>query len=207
MKRKFLKLAFMAGLMFFGGCYPDGVEYYEETDIVFTNYDDKFDFTSMGTYSMPDKIVKINGDLAEGEEPEFVKEPFNTQILQRIESNMTKFGYTKVADPANADLVLFPAVWTNTTIYYWYDYWCWYYYYYCGWGYWGWGYPSVSTVTTGTLVMNLIADGDEYVEPARVWSGAANGLLSGAYDVSRVTQAIDQAFIQSPYLNTTVIHP
>jgi hypothetical protein len=199
MKRKFLSLALIAGLAFLWGCYPDGADYYEETDIVYTNYENKFDFKSKGTYSMPNKIVKITGNLTEGEDPEFVKEPQNTQILQKIESNMTALGYTKTADPANADLVLFPAVWTNTTVYYYYDYWCWYYYYYCGWG---WGYPSVTSYTTGTLLMTLVADGAEYVQPTNVWTAAANGLLSGYYDVTRVNKAIDQAFKQSPYLNT-----
>jgi hypothetical protein len=200
MKSKFLSLALIAGLTFLWGCYPDGAEYYEETDVVYTNYDDTYNFASKGTFSIPDKIVKITGNLQEGEEPEFVKEPYNTQILQKIESNLTQLGYTKTTDPSNADLVLFPAVWTNTTIYYYYDYWCWYYYY-CGWG-WGWYYPSVSSFTTGTLLMTLVADGDEYIEPTQVWTSAANGLLSGAYDATRVNQAIDQAFKQSPYLNT-----
>lgn len=188
-------------LFLMSGCYPDGAEYYDETDIVYTNYDDKFDFASKGTFSMPDKIVKITGNLKEGEDPEFVKEPYNTQILQKIQSNMTNLGYTKVADPANADLVLFPAVWSNTTIYYYYDYWCWYYPYYCGWG-WGWYYPSVSSYTTGTLLMTLITDDEDYVQTTNVWTAAANGLLSGYYDATRVNNAIDQAFKQSPYLNT-----
>jgi len=199
MKQKFLALAFIAGLMFFGGCYPDGAEYYEETDVVYTDYDDSYSFESKGTYSIPDKIVKITGELSEGETPEFVKEPYNTQMLQKIESNMTALGYTKTADPANADMVLFPAVWTNTTVYYYYDYWCWYYPYYCGWG---WGYPSVTAYTTGTLLMSLVADGDEYVQPTKVWTAAVNGLLSGYYDTSRVNKGIDQAFKQSEYLNT-----
>ena len=191
----------LALVLILAGCYPDGAEYYEETDIVYTNYEESFDFTSKGTYSMPDKIVKVTGNIAEGEDPEFVKEPYNTQMLQKIESNMTAMGYSKIEDPKNADLVLFPAVWTNTTVYYWYDYWCWYYPYYCGWG-WGWGYPSVSTFTTGTLLMTLVADGDEYVEPSIMWTAAINGLMSGAFDVSRVNFGIDQAFKQSPYLKT-----
>jgi len=199
MKRKFLSLALIAGLIFLWGCYPDGAEYYEDTDVVYTNYEKMYDFKAAGTYSMPNKIVKITGNLAEGEDPEFVKEPYNTQILQKIQSNMTALGYTKVTDPATADLVLFPAVWTNTTVYYYYDYWCWYYPYYCGWG---WGYPSVSSYTTGTLLMTLVADGDEFVQPTNVWTSAANGLMSGYYDITRVNQAIDQAFKQSPYLNT-----
>jgi hypothetical protein len=199
MKQKFLVLAFIAGLIVFGGCYPDGAEYYEETDIVYTNYDEDYNFESKGTYSMPDKIVRITKDLGEGEEPEFVKEPYNTQMLNMIESNMTALGYTKENNPVNADMVLFPAVWTNTSIYYYYDYWCWYYPYYCGWG---WGYPTVTTQTTGTLLMTLIADGDDYVQPTRVWTTAVNGLLSGAYNTSRVSKGIDQAFTQSPYLKT-----
>lgn len=181
-------------------CYPDGPATYDELDLVFTNYDDSYDFAGKGTYALPDKIVKITGNLAEGEDPEFVKEPYNTQILERIQSNMTAKGWTKVDDPETADLALFPAVWTNTTVYYWYDYWCWYYYWYCGWGYY---YPTyVSSYTTGTLVMALIAAGDDYVEPSSVWTGLANGLLSGSYDIARVNNAIDQAFKQSPYLAT-----
>jgi hypothetical protein len=197
MKTKIAIYLVVIGIM--ASCYPQGPEYYEDLDLVYTNYDDTFDFASKGTYSMPDKIVKVSGDLAEGADPEFVKEPYNTQMLTKIAANMTALGYTRVDDPEDADLVLFPATWTNTTVYYWYDYWCWYYPYYCGWG---WGYPSVSSYTTGTLVMTLVADGDDYIEPTRVWTAAANGLLSGAYNTNRVNQAIDQAFTQSPYLDT-----
>ncbi len=191
---------YLIGIIFLMvSCYPDDTMYYEDTDLVYTNYTETFDFASKGTYAMPDKIVKITGTLAEGQLPEYVQEPYNTQILNKIESNMTALGWTKVADPENADLALMPAVWTNTTVVYWYDYWCWYYYYYCGWG---WSYPSYTSYTTGTLVMGLIASGDEYVDPSIVWTGAINGLLSGAYDISRVNNGIDQAFKQSPYLDT-----
>jgi hypothetical protein len=114
---------------------------------------------------------------------------------------MTKMGYSKTTDPANADLVLFPAVWFNTTVYYYYDYRCWYYSYYCGWG-WGFYYPSVSSYTTGTLLMTLVTDEASYVEATNVWTAAANGLMSGYDDVTRINNAIDQAFKQSPYLNT-----
>ena len=194
MKRVFY---FSVALIFLmAGCYPAGPEYYEELDVVYTNYDDEFDFASKETYSMPDKIVKITGNLVEGDDPEFVKEPYNTQMLQRIEGNMSNLGYAKSDNPESADLTLFPVVWTNTTITYWYDYWCWWNPYYCGWG---WGYPYVSSYTTGTLVMTLVADGG--VEPVVAWTAAANGLLSGYFDITRVNKAIDQAFEQSPYLS------
>jgi hypothetical protein len=191
---------FLGIILLMVSCYPDGPDYYEDLDVVYTNYTESFDFSSKSTYAMPDKIVKVEGNLIEGESPEFAEEPINSQMLQQIESNMTAKGWTRVNDPINADLVLFPAVWTNTTIIYYYDYWCWYYPYYCGWGYY---YPvSATSYTTGTLIMALVADGENYVEPSGVWTAAANGILTGEYNTSRVMKAIDQAFEQSPYLNT-----
>ena len=190
---------YLIGILFLMvSCYPGEIESYEETDIVFTNYTESFDFASAGSYAMPDKIVKVTGNLTEGEEPEYVSEPYNTQILNNIQTNMTALGWSKVEDPADADLTLFPAVWTNTTVVYWYDYWCWYYYY-CGWGYY---YPYYSTYTTGTMVMTMVVSGEGYAEPSSVWIAAINGLLSGYSDESRINSAIDQAFEQSPYLNT-----
>ncbi len=198
MRRIIISFSVLALILF--SCYPGGTEYYEDTDLVFTNYEPDFDFTGGNTYAMPDKIVVVTGEDLEGGEPEYIDEPFNSQILGVIEDNMTNMGWNKVADPDNADLTLLPASWTNTTVYYWYNYWCWYYPYYCGWG---WYYPGyVSSYTTGTLVMTMVVSGDDYVQPWRVWTGAINGLMSGSYNISRVTKGIDQAFTQSPYLKT-----
>jgi hypothetical protein len=178
-----------------GSCYPGGIEYYEETDIVFTSYEPDYDFMQQQSYSMPDSVVKITGDG--DDDPEFIDEPYNTMIINRIKANMETLGWDLVEDPEDADLVLFPASWTNTSIYYWYDYWCWYYPWYCGWG---WYYPGYAvSYTTGTLVMTLV-ENDDAIEPYRVWTAAINGLLSGSNDMNRVNKGIDQAFEQSPYL-------
>jgi hypothetical protein len=93
----------------------------------------------------------------------------------------------------------------NTTIYV--DYWyCWWYggYYPPGWG---WYYPpyyTVSSFTTGTLVMTIQ---DPNVDNAigqseASWVVGINGILSGNYSIDRVLNGIDQAFKQSPYLKT-----
>lgn len=196
MRKTIISYAVLALILF--SCYPGGIEYYEETDLVYTDYEPEYDFTGLSTYAIPDQIVKVTGNVIEGEVPEVIPEPYNSQILGVIETNMSAYGWTKAEDPEDADIVLLPASWTNTTIYYWYDYWCWYYPYYCGWG---WYYPGyVTSYTTGTLVMTLVASGDDFIEPMRVWAGAINGLMSGAYNVSRVTNGVDQAFKQSPYL-------
>jgi hypothetical protein len=189
---------FLLIMIFMVSCYPEQANLYENFDLVYTNYEEEFDFSSQRTYVMPDKIVKITGNLEDGEEPKFIKEPYNSQVLSQIESNMTAKGWTKIEDPKNADIAILPAVWTNTTVTYYYDYWCWYDSYYCDWGYY---YPYGTSYTTGTLVMSMVTYGDSLIDPYIVWTGLANGLLSGYYDVDRVTQAVDQAFEQSPYLN------
>lgn len=179
-------------------CYPDPTIYTEDLDLVYTNYDDQFSFTSYKTYAMPDSVVEVVREISSPEDLEFLKEPYNSQIINSIEDNMTAYGWTRVEDPEQADLILLPAAWTNTTVVYWYDYWCWYYYYYCGWGY----YPPYYTTsyTTGTLVMGLLKAGDGQIQGQKVWGGAVNGVLSGTYKVDRVTKGITQAFTQSPYL-------
>lgn len=207
-KTKSLLILGTLGLMLLG-CYPQGPEYVDDLDLVYTNHDDTYDFTSKNTYARPNDIVKITGNLIDqDEDPEYIPGPTAATILAQFDENMTEMGWTKVeldADPA-PDVVMLPAALETTTITYWYDYWYgWWGGYYPPGGYYP-GYPSYPVVTsysTGTLVF-LIADTDVNEVGNRVihWSFAANGVLSGSYNVNRVTKAIDQGFKQSPYLKT-----
>lgn len=182
------------------GCYPQGPEFTEDLDVVLTHFQNDYDFSSKQTYARPDKIVKITGNLQEGDDPEFIPDATAAVILAQIDQNMTQLGWQKVGVEESPDLLLTPAAWETTTIYYYYDYWYWWYGgYYPGWGY----YPSYAgSYTTGTLLMRLIdpevvgANGN----PVTQWTGAANGILTWSYDADRVNKVIDQAFSQSPYL-------
>lgn len=186
------------------GCYPDGPEYYEDTDVTFTQHDTDFDFSSRQTYSMPDRIV-VDVEIDNGDTSYvYMKDIYATPILQSIESNMSNYGWTKVAINASPDVLLTPAAMKNTTFYYsyWYDWW--WGGYYPGWG---WYYPpyyTISSITTGSIVINMADPNvDNPVDRAEVaWMMIGNGLASGANNVSRITGAIDQAFAQSPYLKT-----
>lgn len=194
-------VAIAAGLALWG-CYPDGAEYYEDTDITFTQYDVDFDFKARSTFAIPDKIVIdvkiINGDTTYV----YMKDAFANQILQAIRSNMENNGWRQVTISANPNVVVTPTVTKNTTVFYsyWYDWW------YAGWyADWDWYYPpyyTVSSFTTGTVVI-VIADPniDNPVNASEIsWLMVANGVASGSGDISRVTNAIDQGFRQSPYL-------
>ena len=204
MKKKISFVLIIASVLLLGGCYPHGAEYYEELDVVLANHNEEYDFTAKATYAMPDRIVKITGDISEGEEPSFIPDIYAERILETIAANMSDLGWQRVDVEANPDLLLLPAAWETTTIYYWYDYWYgwWYGGYYPYWPY----YPPVSysSYTTGTLLMALI-DPDQTGtngNPIRQWAGAINGLLSGTYDANRINEAINKAFAISPYLKT-----
>ena len=194
-----IALYFLVLGLVFTGCYPDPTIYTEDLDLVYTNYDDQLNFKAYKTYAMPDSIVEVVREISSPEDLEFLQEPYNTKILTAIADNMAAYGWQRVDDPEQADMVLLPAAWTNTTVVYWYDYWCWYYYYGCGWGY----YPPYYTTsyTTGTLVMGLIMNGDEQLELKKAWGAALNGVLTGNNNIDRVTKGVNQAFTQSPYLN------
>lgn len=194
-----------ASLLLLGGCYPGGAEYVEDADVVYTTYDEEYDFQSSSTYAMPDKIV-VDVEIDDGDTTYvYMKDVFATPILAAIESNMDSYGWTRVDVDDDPDVLLTPSAIKSTTYFYsyWYDWW---YGGYWGWG-WGWYYPpyyTISSYTTGTMVMtisdpNLGADSPINRSPA-VWISAANGLFTGYYDLDRVTESIDQSFEQSPYL-------
>jgi hypothetical protein len=202
MKRGIRLFLIFAAVALLWGCYPNGPDYVEEMDIVVTKHNPDYDFVAKATYAMPNRIVKITGSVAEGDTPEFIPDITAQKILAQIDKDMQAYGWSKVAYDANPDLLLEPAAWETTTVYYWYDYWYWWY----GGYYPYWGYPPVSysSYTTGTLVMRLIdpdqvgADGN----PISQWTGAINGILTGTYNASRMNAAIDKAFTISPYLKT-----
>jgi predicted small lipoprotein YifL len=203
MKKRSSSIAVLATLIILlAGCYPQGPEYVEDLDVVLTNFQDEYDFDESQTYALPDRIVKITGNLVEGDDPEFMPTVTADFILAQIDKNMSELGWEKVGIDENPDVLVTPASWESTTIVYYYDYWYWWYGgYYPGWGYY---YPSISAYTTGTLLMNMIdpevvgANGNPVVQ----WTGAINGLLTWSYDANRVNSAIDRAFDQSPYLKT-----
>jgi hypothetical protein len=189
------------------GCYPQGPDFTEDLDVVYTNYDPDYDFVGQSTYAMPDKIV-TDVEITNGGDTiyEYMKPVYADQILAKIASNMSALGWTRVDIDASPkpDVLLTPAGISSTTYFYtyWYDWWYGGYY-----GGWGWYYPpyyTVSSYTTGSLIMTIADPNiDSPINRSPVsWIGAGNGLLTYSGNVDRALDAIDQAFEQSPYLKT-----
>jgi hypothetical protein len=206
MKRmKLLKLfSFIVLSFLMARCYPDGPEYIEQYDLVYSNYDDTYGFEAKKTYAIPDKIMKVDDDLITGEGPNFVKDTYAKPMLEQINKNMSEYGWTKVEKDDNPDVMLAPVAYELTTTVYWGygGYWDWWY----G-GWYGWYYPYypvTTTYSTGSLVVNMLDPNDLSAnDKARVaWTFVVNGLLEGSTTsfTSRYTKGINQAFEQSPYI-------
>ncbi|HQV00056.1 MAG: DUF4136 domain-containing protein [Bacteroidia bacterium] len=201
-----ISLFILISCTFFSGCYPEGPTYYEEFDVVYTNYKKDYSFKDKKLFTMPDKIVRITGNIGQGQPPVFISEPYNTQIINRIKSNMIAKGYTFTADTTIADFEILTAAIEveNYQVGYWYDYY--YPWYYPGYGGgWYYPYPVVSSYTTGSIGINMVErkNTSPNNQNAVVWLSIINGLVEGSnIDFSnRIDKCIDQAYTQSPILN------
>lgn len=199
-------------------CYPGGLEYYSDTDIVVTDFDEGFDFTPNKLYFMPDSINHV---VEDGKEDE-VDRQYDDAILDLVETNLDLAGYTRLVNPSIPDsvlvdsanvvvgLVAFSTTYSGTS-------WVgggWWGGYYPGWGWGGYypgypwygGYPVTYSYSSGTLLIEMVnEDGIQQTSDTIpiVWQSAINGLLSenASNMITRITNSINQAFVQSPYLS------
>ena len=186
------------------GCYPDGVEYTSDTDIVVTTHNSDFDFMSTKYYYMPDSIRHITGDTTS--DPDRSLDAF---IIGELERNFEARGYVRydkddLDNGEEPDLIVVASVLRvkNYVIYGYYPGWCWGWYCYPGYG---WYYPTyVASYETGTVFWDMFDPDfvDHDNETIKVeWTGAINGVLgTTTNNQSRLTKGIDQAFVQSPYI-------
>jgi Domain of unknown function (DUF4136) len=189
-------------------CYPDYGLTTSDYDTVITLFDNNADFNKP-TYAMPDSIVHF---VEEGTPEDEIDRSKDALILSTIASKMASLGYQRVTVDTTMDAPGFALlVGVTTAENYataWYPGWG----YWGGWGWWGgypgWGYPGGSVTysyTTGTIFMTMLdPDKDNIIDGNKfgaVWLARLNGVLSNSLNTSaRITQRINDAFNQSPYL-------
>jgi hypothetical protein len=209
-----LMLSISAGIY---GCYPGGPEYTSDFSLVVTDYEQDFNFGAQVTYYMPDTVnFSTNQDIDED-----VVLGFEELILNEIASNMSSRGYTRVDSTATEapDMLVTVQVLAikNTGVGWVPGPGWWWGYYPPGWGWGGWGggwyyppyYPVGYSYSTGTVIINLADPDDEIVEDGEIklpikWFAGLDGLLSSttSTNAQRVQAGINQAFNQSPYLQS-----
>jgi hypothetical protein len=197
----------VASVVVLGSCYPGDQLTVSEADVVVTLFDDTADFASKQTYAMPDSIIHLVADNAVDD----ISRSFDAEILAQVAANMNGAGFTRVTDPALADVIMLVAINAQNEVGYtgypWGGYWGWYTPYPPGYG-WGWypwygGGSTIYTYRTGTVFMQMLdpaaVDSTEAKIPT-IWVGALNGLVDGSQVEERIIDGINQAFAQSPYL-------
>ncbi|RHJ83250.1 DUF4136 domain-containing protein [Parabacteroides sp. AM08-6] len=182
--------------------------------VVFTDYSKDAKFDSFTTFYIPDSVMVIGNS----EKAEFWSAAEADDIVTTLVSGMQGRGYTRTTDKANADLGIQVSFiknvnyFTNYTdnSYWWWGYpgynW-WYGYWGTGWNGWYYPYPIVYSYSVGSLlveIVNLKAAQSTSADTKLpvLWTAYMTGLLSGSdkVNIKLSTRAIEQAFVQSPYL-------
>jgi hypothetical protein len=173
----------------------------EEFDAVVTIVTKGATFDAYQTYAMPDTV------LHRPEESNITRD-FDDQILADINRNMQQLGYERELDPENnpPDVIVIASAITQNEYAAWIN---------IPWGGW-WGYYVGGGAyhgpvgfsylyTLGTVAIDMIAteglDIEEDLIPI-VWTASIAGPLQRDVEnqADRITDGIDQAFAQSPYL-------
>lgn len=208
MKFNFLSFAFV--LVASLGCAPDLPDDVNTLDVVYTNFNPDFDFAQGTTFAIPENVVIVGGTpIQPGQKPPFIDFVAGRSILGAMRANMLARGFTQVSQFANPDYILFPTVPESNSVVFNYNWWFW--------DWWipnlgtglGWLYPGfrpevVSSVSTGSLLIQLVnmksVNASNQLEVN--WVAILNGALTGSQtsNTERVVAGINQAFIQSPYI-------
>jgi hypothetical protein len=178
--------------------------------LVYTSPGKDVNFKNYTTFDIADSLLIIG----EKDKPVYSQSQSALALIQAYRINMEKAGFIYTPSNPDADLgvQLTYVIKTERFVKYYDDpYWWLDYPGYWPAGYWGsWtGYyyprPVVYTYTTNALladIVNLTGEQDTGKPLEVLWTSYIGGPASSSIqqDVQRLTSAVDQAFVQSPYL-------
>lgn len=181
--------------------------------LVYTSPGKDATFASFTTFDLADSLLVIG----QSAKPEYSQSQNALALIQAVRTNMENAGYIYTPDNPDADLgiQMTYVIKTDRYVQYYNDpYWWLNYPGYWSPGYWGnyvgfyYPYPVTYTYSTNALMVDMVdlntpKTGTEALEV--VWSVYIGGPAgsSVASDVEVMKKAIDQAFVQSPYLKKT----
>lgn len=210
MKKYFNPLVLVASALFLTACHPEpDTKALIDQLVVSSNYDPTADFKNYATYAIPTDTIGLisnssNDTIIVARESEFPR-----QVLNTIKSNLNARGYTQVEKNQNPDLGINVLVVNDFNVFQemvyppGYGYPGNYYFGYYGYNSW-YFYPYINTYAynTGVLIIEIVDLKNRTPENnVKVIWDAYMGDLYSTLDLSRqAEEAIDQAFIQSPYI-------
>jgi hypothetical protein len=182
--------------------------------LVYTEPAKDVNFADFQTFDIADSLLVIG----QSEKPQYSQSNNALALIQAYRTNMEKLGYIYTPSNPDADLGIQLTYIIKTERYLqYYDndpYWWLDYPGYWPSGYWGswtgwyYPYPVTYTYTTNALVADMVDLTEEAREATLlkiVWSCYIGGPAGYSVqdDVNRMKAAVDQAFVQSPYLAKT----
>lgn len=186
-----------------------------EDYLVYTDYDQKADFSAVETYYLPDSILLIG----KADKTEYWKDAAAQQIIGTVADLMESRNFVRTEEKEDAQVGLQLSYVERVTYFVGYDYpyWWWYYPYYWAPGYWGdwigWHYPYqvYYGYTAGSMLIEMVdltADQQSNRKLPVIWDSFIGGLLTSSREVNmqRTLDAVNQAFVQSPYLVTNSVN-
>lgn len=208
MKKYLIPMIAVSAFAFFS-CQPEqDVTRLLDQLVVSTSYDNTANFSNYGTYSISTDTIGFISNQSNDTIIVQAEDDFPRPVLNRINSNLSSAGYTRVGKDEDPDLRINVYLINDFNLYQQISYSNYYYpsYYGYGYGYGGYyGYPFVSTYAsnTGSLVVEILdlrnITADKKVKV--LWSAYMGDVYSTINLVKQSEDAIDQAFIQSPYLS------
>jgi hypothetical protein len=168
------------------------------------------DFSDYTTFDIADSLLVVG----QSAKPEYSQSNNALALIQAFRTNMEKLGYIYTPDNPDADLgiQLTYMIKTERFLQYYNDpYWWLDYPGYWSPGYWGDWYgfyyprPMVYSYSTNALLADMVdltAEQGDGKSLEIIWSVYIGGPAGPnvSYDVQRMKDSIDQAFVQSPYL-------
>lgn len=181
--------------------------------LVYTSPGKDVTFSSFVTFDLADSLLVIG----QSAKPEYSQSDNALALIQKVRTNMENLGYIYTPDNPDADLgiQMTYVIKTERYVQHYNDpYWWLDYPGYWSPGYWGnymgfcYPYPVTYSFSTNTLMIDMVdltapKTGNEALEV--VWSAYIGGPAGSSIvtDMNRMKDAIDQAYVQSPYLKKT----
>ena len=215
MNGKKLLYLLVAGAALFGfACqHEPSLSDYNDDFTVYTNRDTGADFANFYTYYLPDEILLIGNT----DEAEYWNDSSSAQLIAAVADGLNSGGYLRIDNKATASFGMQLSYVERVSYYVGYNdpYWWGNYPYYWSPGYWGgwggWYYPFYVQYgyASGSLLIEMVdLQAPQTTSDSRlpvVWSCYIGGLLTSSdqINLNRALTAVEQAFMQSPYLRRT----
>lgn len=188
---------------------PDSAKLIDEM-VVSTNFDTEADFEAYLTYAIPTDTIGFQSNNSNDTIIVSPESTFPRHVLTAIRQNLNARGYTEVSKEEDPDVGMNVMVVNDFNLFQeivypgYYGYPGNYYSGYYGYGsYYGYPYVNTYAYNTGVLIVEMVdlknRTPDNKVKV--VWDAYMGDVYSTIDRLAQSQKAIDQAFVQSPYLD------